>query len=163
MNPIFNTKNMFYDYFPHLPAVRMKNDYGLGFYEQTVIRTEIQKTIRKAYDQQLTALDLVHADVYGEIGEGFDGKFYDRLKSTLDRRFHDTRTWGFLDKLMKKTTINDVTKSSRFNSRMASVIGRGLQRNPKRQVNLKEALVAMFNYDLDALTGKELYYLTKIK
>lgn len=163
MNPIFNTKNLFYDYFPHLPAIRMKSDFGLGFYEQSVIRNTIQKDIIKAYERLVASHDLVHVNVYGEIGEEFDENFYRELKSALHRHFHNVDSWSFLDQLLPKTEIEDDHESRNFNTKMVAALGFGLNRNSRGQINLKEALVALLNTDLDILTGRELLYLTKIK
>lgn len=163
MNPIFNTKNMFYDYFPHLPMMRMKNDFGLGFYEQSAIRNTIQKDIRLAYDRLVASHDLVHVNVYGEIGDEFDEHFYQELKDGLHRHFHDSSTWTFLDDLMKSNVMDDKGKSSNFNTRMQAAIGYGLRRDSQGHIALKDALVALINCDLDELNGRELLYLTKIK
>lgn len=163
MNPIFNTKNMFYDYFPHLPAMRMKNDFGFGFYEQSAIRNTVQKAIQQAYDRLVASHDLVHVNVYGEIGEEFDANFYNELKNTLHRHFHDMNSWNFLDGMLRKTTIDDEKESISFNSRMTSALGYGLRRDTHGKINLKEAFVALFNRDLDTLNGRELLFLTKIK
>lgn len=173
MNPIFNTKNMFYDYFTHLPSARMKNDFGLGFYERSVIRNETQKAIRQAYDRLTNAHDLVHVNVYGEIGEEFDENFYNELKTTLHHHFHDHRNWLFLDDLIRQPELDDETeeeteeeieeKRSSFNSRMQAALGYGLKRDANGNIDLKEAFIALFNSDLDVLTGRELLYLTKLK
>lgn len=163
MNPIFNTKNMFYDYFPHLPSVRMKNDFGLGYYEQFVIREKVQKDIRTEYDRLVGSHNLVHANVYGEIGDEFDEKFYKELKTNLNRHFHEATTWGFLDGFIQQTVIEDEDKSSSFNTRLIVTLGYGLRRDIQGRVNLKEAFIALFNHDLDVLNGRELLYLTKIK
>jgi hypothetical protein len=165
MNPIFNTKNMFYDYFPHLPAMRMRNDFGMGFYEQGVIRNEIQKAVRQAYDRLVVSHDLMHVNVYGEIGEEFDESFYRELKDNLHHHFHETNSWAFLDDLMKKNVIEDETESANFNTRMLAALDFGLQRtgSGRGRVNLKDALIALLNRDLDVLNGRELLYLTKIK
>ena len=163
MNPVFNTKNMFYDYFPHLPAMRMKNDFGLGFYEQSMIRNEIQKIIRQSYDRLVASHDLVHVNVYGEIGEEFDENFYRELKDTLHRHFHDANSWNFLDGLLKCNVIDNPTQSAYFNTRLQAAIGYGVQRNRDGKVSLKDALIALFNYDLNTLNGRELLYLRKIK
>ena len=163
MNPVFNTKNMFYDYFPHLPAMRLKNDFGMGFFEQNAIRDEIQRAIRQAYDRQVASHDLVHVNVYGEIGEEFDENFYRELKNTLRRHFHDQNSWNFLDNLLKKNVIEDQHQSDCFNTRMQAALGYGVNRNREGKINLKEALVALLNCDLDVLNGRELLYLTKIK
>ena len=105
----------------------------------------------------------VHANVYGEIGEEFDENFYRELKTNLHKHFHDHRSWSFLDNLLPKTEIEDDQESLNFNTMMVAAIGFGLNRNTRGQINLKEALIALFNTDLDILTGRELLYLTKIK
>lgn len=163
MNPICNTKNMFYDYFPHLPAMRLKNDLGMGFLEQNIIREEIQKAIRQAYERLVASHDLVHVNVYGEIGEEFDENFYRELKTNLHNHFHNIRSWNFLDELLPKTEIEDEEESMNFNTKMMSALGYGLKRNSHGQVNLKEVFIALVNTDLDVLTGQELLYLTKVK
>lgn len=163
MNPIFNTKTMFYDYFPHINPLRMKNDFDLGFFEQSVIRNEIQKTIRQSYDRLVASHDLMHVEVYQEIGDEFDQHFYDELKSAVHHHFHAMRSWEFLDKLMLKKVVDDETECDNFNSRMLATLGYGLKKNSDGVIDLKEALVALFNHDMDMLTGRELLYLTKVK
>ena len=163
MNPIFNTKNMFYDYFPHLPAIRMKNDFGLGFYEQSVIRNEIQKAIRKKYEHLVVGRNLVHANVYAEIGDEYDEKFYSDLKENLKKYFHETRSWSFLDNLLKKDVIEDQDTTAKFNTKIQAALGWGLRRDRTGKIHLKDALVAILNLDLDALNGRELLYLIKLK
>ena len=163
MNPIFNTKDKFYDYFPHLPAIRMKKDFGLGFYEQSAVRNEVQKAIRQAYDRLVGSHNLVHANVYGEIGEEFNEDFYNELRATLRRHFHEEHTWNFLDDLMSQTAINDEEESMRFNCKLQAALGFRLKRDLQGRVSLKEAFIALFNHDLDRLNGRELLYLTKIK
>lgn len=163
MNPIFNTKTMFYDYFPHINPMRMKTDFDLGFFEQSVIRNEIQKTIRQAYDRLVASHDLMHVEVYQEIGDEFDQHFYDELKSAVRNHFRAMRSWEFLDKLMLKKVVDDEKESANFNSRMLATLGYGLKKNPDGAIDLKEALVALLNGDLDCLNGRELLYLTKIK
>lgn len=162
MNPIFNTKNMFYDYFPHLPAMRMKNDFGLGFYEQSAIRNEIQKAIKQAYDRLVASYDLVHANVYAEIGDEFDEKFYRELKTNLQRHFHDNSSWNFLDHLLKRSAANSKSPSANFNTKMQAALGYGMHRDSLGHIKPKDALVALINHDLDVLNGRELLYLTKI-
>lgn len=163
MNPIFNTKNMFYDYFPHLPAIRMKNDFGLGFYEQSVIRNEIQKAIRKKYEHLLVGRNLVHVNVYAEIGDEYDEKFYRDLKENLKRYFHETRSWSFLNNLLKKDVIEDQDTATKFNTKIQAALGWGMRRDRAGKIHLKDALVAILNLDLDALNGRELLYLIKLK
>ena len=163
MNPIFNTKDMFYDYFPHLPAIRMKNDFGLGFYEQSVIRNEIQKAIRKKYEHLVVGRNLVHANVYAEIGDEYDEKFYSDLKENLKKYFHETRSWSFLDNLLKKDVIEDQDTTAKFNTKIQAALGWGLRRDRTGKIHLKDALVAILNLDLDALNGRELLYLIKLK
>ena len=163
MNPIFNTKDKFYDYFPHLPAIRMKKDFGLGFYEQSAVRNEVQKAIRQAYDRLVASHDLVHVNVYGEIGEEFDHKFYNELKTNVNRHFHAERSWSFLDGIMHEPIMEDPKESAHLNLKMLSATGNGMQRDTRGRVNLKEAFIKLFNHDLDQLNGRELLYLTKIK
>ena len=75
MQYTFNKQTLFYDYFPHLPALRMKESFGLNYFEQFVIRNEIQKLVTAAYENLVDQHDLRHFDVYGEIGEQFDDNF----------------------------------------------------------------------------------------
>lgn len=163
MNPIINTKNMFYDYFPHLPAMRLKNDFGMGFYEQCVIRDKIQVAIKQAYDRLVASHDLVHVYVYNEIGEEFDENFYRELKDSVHRHFHDTQSWGFLNELMKRSTIADEVENANFSTRMQTAIGYGVQRDRNGRIHLKDALITLLNHDLEALNGRELLCLTKLK
>lgn len=164
MLTIINTKLLFYDYFPHIPVLRMKTEFDLGYYEQSVIRTQIQRVISAVYDRLLDVHDLHHANVYQEIGEEFDDNFYRELKEAATQRFHDATTWNFLDTLMPKTEIGDETENMNFQTRMTAILGFGLPRTlSTNRVNLKDALIALLNCDLDPLSGQELLHLTKIK
>ena len=164
MQPTFNTKPLFYDYFPHIPVMRMKTEFNLGYFEQAEIRTQIQRVINAAYERLLDLHDLHHANVYQEIGEEFDENFYRELKEAATQRFHDATTWEFIDKLMPVQEIEDDSLNANFQTKMLSILGYGLPRSLATcRVNLKEALVALLNYDLDPLSGQELLYLSKTK
>ncbi len=161
---IINTKPMFYDYFPHLPVLRMKEMFGLGYYEQTVVRNEIQKVIVAAYDRLVDMHDLRHYNVYGEIGEEFDDNFYRELKETVGQRLHDHGTWDFLDGLLPRKEVEDEQENADISTKMGASIGIVLPRSQTTgRVQLKDTLVALLNYDLDPLNGQELLHLSKIK
>ena len=163
MPMIINTKNMFYDYFNHVPPLRMKEDFGLGYYEQSAIRNEIQKVIRKVFDRLVDSHDLKHYEVYSEIGEEFDEAFYNELQRDVRNYFHDMAHWDYLDILMKQRTIDDPIHRSHFKSLVTAEAGEGAPESFQFGViDLKESLVALINLDLDPLSGQELLYLTKI-
>lgn len=163
MHSIINTKPLFYDYFPHISVMRLKNDFNLGYYEQCEIRTRIQRVIKMAYERLLDIHDLHHANVYQEIGEEFDDNFYHELKDGVTQRFHSATTWEFLDDLMPVQEIADDSLNANFQTKMLTILGYGLPRSQSTcRINLKEALVALFNYDLDPLSGQELLHLTRI-
>ncbi len=160
MNYIFNKKERFYDYFPHLPILRMKMDFGLGYYEQGYIRKEIQNVIRNAYDHLVTAHDLKHVAIYPEIGDEFDEKFYNELKINTQRVFRNSRTWLFLDDLMPENGEDD---DGVLYLKLTASVGGDIQREDgEGPVKLRQAFVKLINFDLDALNGQELLYLTKI-
>jgi hypothetical protein len=164
MQPIINTKPLFYDYFPHISVMRMKTEFNLGYFEQAEIRTRIQRVISAAYERLLDIHDLRHANVYQEIGEEFNDSFYHELKETVTRRFHSETTWEFLDNLMPVQEIEDDNLNANFQTKMLAVLGYGLPRSLSTcRVNLKDALVALLNFDLDSLSGQELLYLSKTK
>lgn len=164
MPMIINTKTLFYDYFPHISVMRMKTDFNLGYFEQAEIRTRIQRVISAAYERLLDIHDLRHANVYQEIGEEFNDSFYHELKETVTRRFHSETTWEFLDNLMPVQEIEDDNLNANFQTKMLAVLGYGLPRSLSTcRVNLKDALVALLNFDLDSLSGQELLYLSKTK
>ena len=164
MNPTFNKKTYFYDYFPHINPMRLKNDFGLGLYEQCIIRNEMQKAIKVAYEHLVDAHDLRHANVYGEIGDEFDDNFYRELKSLSLTKFRSDLFWEFIDSFMPNKYINDPKESANFNTKMFASLQYGLPRTgPNNAINLKDALIALFNADAETLTGRELLYLTKIQ
>ena len=164
MNHVFNTKPLFYDYFPHISVMRMKTEFNLGYFEQAEIRTRIQRVISTAYERLLDIHDLRHANVYQEIGEEFNDSFYHELKETVTRRFHSDTTWEFLDNLMPVQEIEDDNLNANFQTKMLAILGYGLPRSLSTcRVNLKDALVALLNFDLDSLSGQELLYLSKTK
>ncbi len=164
MQPIINTKPQFYDYFPHLPTLRMREDFGLGYYEQTVVRNEIQKVIAAAYDRLVELHDLRHFDVYGEVGEQFDDNFYRELKEAVGLRLRDYTTWAFLDDFMPRKEIEDEQANADFSTKMGASIGIVLPRSQTTgRVQLKDALISLLNFDLEPLCGQELLHLTKIK
>ena len=157
---IFNKKDRFYDYFPHLPMLRMKMDFHLGSYEQSIIRSKIQKAIRSEFDHLVDAHNLKHANVYMEIGEEFDEQFYRELKTAIQRAFHDYSTWEFLENIMPELGPDD---HGNLYFKLMAIIGMGIPRvNGNGPVKLREAFVFIINYDLDALNGRELLYLTEI-
>ena len=159
MSMIINTKPLFYDYFPHISVMRMKTEFNLGYFEQAEIRTRIQRVISAAYERLLDIHDLRHANVYQEIGEEFNDSFYHELKETVTRRFHSETTWEFLDNLMPVQEIEDDNLNANFQTKMLAVLGYGLPRSLSTcRVNLKDALVALLNFDLDSLSGQELLY-----
>jgi len=163
MQPIFNTKNMFYDYFNHVPPHRMKEDFGLDYYEQSAIRDEIRKVIQRFFDRLVDSHDLKHYDVYSEIGDEFDEAFYDELQRDVHSYFHDMAHWDFLDTLMKKRTIEDPVHRSHFKSLVVAEAGGGAPESFQHGVvDLKESLVALINLDLAPLSGQELLYLAKL-
>lgn len=164
MSMIINTKPLFYDYFPHISVMRMKTEFNLGYYEQGEIRAQIQKVISGVYDRLVEMHDLRHFNVYSEIGEEFDDNFYRELKEAATQRFHDAKTWAFIDKLMPVQEIEDESLNANFQTKMLAILGYGLPRSLSScRVNLKDALVALFNFDLDPLSGQELLHLTKTK
>lgn len=163
MQPIINTKPMFYDYFPHINVMRLKTEFDLGYYEQGVIRNEIQKMIRMAYNQLVETHDLRHANVYGEIGEEFDDNFYRELKEAASLHLHDEQMWEFLDKLMPKKEIKDEDQNANFQTKMTATVGFGIPRSLSTgRINLKDALVALLIFDMEPLSGRELLHLTKV-
>ena len=163
MQPIINTKPLFYDYFPHINVMRMKTWFDMGFYEQGVVRDQIQKVVRDAYDRLVEIHDLRHANVYNEIGEEFDDNFYRELKEASMLRFHDAQMWEFLDKLMPMKELEGEEENLDFQTKMTSIVGYLSRSMHTGRINLKDALVALLNFDLDPLTGRELLHLTKIK
>ena len=162
MNPIFNTKPLFYDYFPHITPARLNVDFGLGMFPQSVIRKEIQKVIRREYELLVAKHNLMHVEIYQEIGDEFDANFYNELKTNSKQRFKNTSTWSFLDNLMPFDEIKDDIKSANFNTKMVVALGYGLTRSKNNRVSLKSALISLFILDMEKLTGRELLYLTKI-
>ena len=163
MNPIFNTKVFFYDYFPHITPMRMKVDFGLGIYPQSVIRNEIQNVIKREYELLLAQHNLMHVGIYQDISDEFDKNFYNELKTNSIYKFHNTNTWSFLDNLMPFDKIDDDKKNANFNTRLVVALGYGLTRDKNNRVNLKNALSSLLIKDMEKLTGRELLYLTKIK
>lgn len=161
---INNTQNMFYDYFNHIPPLRMSTEFGLGYLEQSAIKVEIQHAIKRIYDRLVDSHDLKHFNVYQEVGEEFDEAFYDELKREVYRYTHDMDHWAFLDMLMTKYTIDDPMQRAFFKSIVTIETGDDAPQSFQTDnVDLKESLIALINRDLDPLSGEELLYLTKIE
>lgn len=161
MNSIFNKKCMFYDYFPHLPMLRMRLDFEMGYYEQNMVKQQVQSLILKAYDRLVDLHDLKHFYVYPEIGEEFDDNFYRELKNDVQRQLHKPDFWDFLDNLIKKQSFDNEQDLDAFRTKVSAALGYGLPRNEHGSVT-KDAFIALFILDIDALNGRELLYLTKI-
>ena len=160
---IINTKPLFYDYFPHLPTRRMKEDFGLGYFEQALVRDEIQGVITMAYDQLVDQHDLRHYDVYGEVGEQFDDNFYRELKEAVSLKLLEMDTWIFLDGLMPKKEIEDEQENADFLTKIGASMGLSLPRSQATgRVLLKDVFILLINYDMEPLSGQELMHLTKI-
>ena len=161
---IINTKPLFYDYLLHLPALKMKECFGLGYFEQTIVRDEIQKVITMTYENLVDQHDLRHFDVYGEIGEQFDDNFYSELKVAVTHKLHDENTWTFLDDLMPRLEIEDEQENADFMTKMGASMGLCLPRSQSTgHVLLKDVLILLINYDLEPLSGQELLALTKMQ
>ena len=161
MNPVFNKKHMFYDYFPHLSVMRMRWDFGMGYYEQNMIRQQVQQWILKAYNRLLDLHDLKHVNVYPEIGEEFDDRFYRELKSDVQQKLQQEDSWVFLDDLNWKKNFENEDERLSFRTKLTTSLGYGLPPyGPGSE--LKNAFIALFNLDFDALSGQEVLYLTKI-
>ena len=164
MPSIINTQPLFYDYLLHLPALKMKECFGLGYFEQTIVRDAIQKVITMAYDRLIDQHDLRHFEVYGEVGEQFDDNFYRELKMVVTHNLHDENTWLFLDELLPRKEIEDEQENADFMTKMGASMGICLPRSQSTgHVLLKDALILLINYDLEPLTGQELLNLTKIE
>lgn len=161
MNPVFNKKHMFYDYFPDLPVMRMRLDFEMGYYEQNMVKQQVQDMILKAYNRLVDQHDLKHFYVYPEIGEEFDDKFYGELKNDVRRQLHNPDFWSFLDSLIKKQSFDNENELEVFRAKVASSLGYGLPLYGHGNL-LKDAFIALFILDIDALNGRELLYLTKI-
>ena len=160
----FNFKPMFYDNFTHLPALRMKESFGLNYFEQFVIRNEIQKLVTAAYENLVDQHDLRHFDVYGEIGEQFDDNFYSELKVAVTHKLHDENTWTFLDDLMPRLEIEDEQENADFMTKIGASMGLCLPRSQSTgHVLLKDVLILLINFDLEPLSGQELLGLTKVQ
>ena len=54
---------MFYDYFPHLSVMRMKWDFGMGYYEQNLVKQQVRQWILQAYNRLIDLHDLRHINV----------------------------------------------------------------------------------------------------
>jgi hypothetical protein len=164
MEPTFNKQTLFYDYFNHIPPLRMSTEFGLGYLEQSAIKYEIQHAIKRIYDRLVDNHDLKHFNVYQEVGEEFDEDFYDELKREVYRYRHDMDHWAFLDMLMTKYTIDDPMQRAFFKSIVTIETGDDAPQSFQTDnVDLKESLIALINRDLDPLSGEELLYLTKIE
>lgn len=160
MQPTFNKKQFFYDYLPHLPLMRLRTDFHLGYYEQTIVRNEIQKVIRNAFGHLMDTHDLKHVNVYPEIGEEFDQSFYNELRTLVLNTFRKHDFWDFLDAFIPKLGPDD---NGTLYLKLTASLGSGIPRiNGNGPVLLKEAFVKIIIFDLDALNGQELLYLTKI-
>jgi hypothetical protein len=161
MQPTFNKKTFFYDYFPHLPMMRMRLDFDMGYYEQNMVKQQVQGMILKAYDRLVDLHDLKHFYVYPEIGEEFDDNFYRELKNDVQCQLNKPDYWDFLDGLIKKKSFDNEQDLDAFRTKVAAALGYGLPRNENGSM-MKDAFIALFIHDIDALNGRELLYLTKI-
>ena len=163
MPSIINTKPLYYDYFPHLPTLRMKESFGLGYFEQSIVRDEIQRVITTAYDRLVDQHDLRHYDVYGEVGEQFDENFYRELKEAVSLKLLEMDTWIFLDGLMPRKEIEDEIENADFLTKIGASMGLSLPRSQTTgRVQLKDVFILLVNYDMEPLSGQELLHLTKI-
>jgi len=154
-------KSFFYDYFPHLPLMRMRLDFNMGSYEQSIVKQQVQNMICRSYDRLINLHDLKHANVYLEIGDEFDEEFYGELKDDVKRQLHNLSFWRFLDNLIREQAPGNKEDLALFRAKLLPALNHGLPPNNYDSFR-KDAFVALFNLDIDALSGKELLYLTKI-
>ena len=101
MNYTFNKKDRFYDYFPRLPTMRMKLDFGMDFYEQMLFKQHLQRVIVEVYKRLIDVHDLKHVNVYPKIGDEFDQNFYNELKQKVLFQLANTNFWDKVEELIK--------------------------------------------------------------
>ncbi len=161
MNYIFNKKDHFYDYFPSLPLIRMKMDFGMDFFEQTLFKQQLQRVIVQVYKRLIDVHDLKHVAVYPKIGDEFDHQFYNELKQNVQLQMRNTNFWDLLDELMKNKDFESEEEMQNFLTRVVADIGIGISKYSHGNIK-KIAFMALFNYDFDKLSGQEILYLSEI-
>ena len=161
MNYTFNKKDRFYDYFPSLPLMKMKLDYGMDFYEQTMFKQHLQRVIVKQYQRLIDVHDLKHVHIYPKIGDEFDQHFYTELKQNVVLQLRNTNFWDILDELIKNKDFDSEEEMQNFLTRLLAMIGIGISKYTQGSIK-KIAFIALFNYDFENLSGQEILYLSEI-
>ena len=162
MNYTFNKKDRFYDYFPSLPLMRMRLDFGMEVFEQNLFKQHIQRLIVQAYNRLVDLHDLKHVNVYPKIGDEFDQNFYNELKRNVLFQLQNDANWALLDNLIKKKEFDSEKELERFRIIVLSAIGMGFSQTMQGNIK-KEAFIAMFKNDFEKLTGQEMLYLSEIQ
>lgn len=161
MNYIFNKKDRFYDYFPHIPPMMLKREFGMDFFEQTLFKQQLQRVIVQVYKRLIDVHDLKHVNVYPKIGDEFDRNFYNELKQNVQLQLRNTNFWDILDDIIKKKDFESEQDMQSFLTRVLAMIGIGISRYTHGSIK-RIAFIALFNHDFDKLSGQEILYLSEI-
>ena len=161
MNYTFNKKDQFYDYFPHLPLMMMKLEFGMDFFEQTLFKQHLQRVIVQVYKRLIDVHDLKHVQVYPKIGDEFDRQFYNELKQNVILQLRNTNFWDKLDELIKNKDFESETEMQNFLTRVLAMTGVGISKYSNGSIK-KLAFMTLFNYDFEGLSGQEILYLSEI-
>lgn len=161
MNYTFNKKERFYDYFPSLPLLRLKLDFGMGYYEQSFFKQQLQHLIVQVYKRLVDVHDLKHVNVYPKIGDEFDSRFYYELKQHVLLQMGSSNFWDVLDDLIKDKDFESEEEMQRFLNRVQCLGGVGISKHAHGSIK-EMAFTALFHHDFDKLTGQEMLYLSEI-
>jgi len=161
MNYTFNKKDRFYDYFPSLPTMRMKLDFGMDFFEQMLFKQHLQRVIVQVYKRLVDVHDLKHVNVYPKIGDEFDRNFYNELKQNVLFQLANTNFWDKVEELIKNKDFESEVEMENFLTRTLTMTGIGISRYTHGSIK-KLAFTTLFHHDFDKLTGQEMLYLSEI-
>lgn len=161
MNYTFIKKDRFYDYFPSLPMMRLRMDFGMEYYEQTVFKQHLQRLIEHNYKRLVDQHDLKHVEVYPKIGDEFDRHFYDELKQNVLLQMRNSAFWDVLDNLIMNQDFASESEFDRFRTQVLAITGEGIPRFTDGSIR-KKAFITLFQHDFDKLSGQEILYLSEI-
>lgn len=167
MTPIINTRFRFYDYFPHISPLQLRNYFGIEYSDQVAIRCGIQRILSTTREQLMYRHYMQRINAHDENPnvEPFDKEFYKEFKTEAMMAFRKIENWRFLDDMLRRARPIDSYDSQHRDYKVKAALGFNASEliSNNGQSQEKNAIVSLFNHDLNVLCGEELEFMINSK
>lgn len=161
MTPIINTRFRFYDYFPHVSPMHLRNFFGLTYTDQTTIRSNIQKILMTVRNQLMYYRYMQRLNAHDSNPESFDNQYYQEYKTNVMCAMRNIENWRFIDAMLQRASQGDDPKEKNLDFKVKSALAFNNDElvNQEGESEAKNALISLFNHDMSILSGQEIEYL----